>query len=170
MSRIAMIAAYDRRRAIGKNGRIPWRIPGEQQRFRSLTLGQTVIFGRRTYEEIGVPLPGRENFIVSRTRQFTGAHLRTFPTLADAVAAAETEQVFLGGGAGIYAEGMALAETLYLTEIAGDFHGDTFFPPLPAGQMRFVQPLPNVVLQPSISRARLRFFLVESRQRCVCAS
>ena len=83
-----MIAAYDRRRAIGKNGRIPWRIPGEQQRFRSLTLGQTVIFGRRTYEEIGVPLPGRENFIVSRTRQFTGAHLRTFPTLADAVAAA----------------------------------------------------------------------------------
>ena len=91
-----MIAAYDRRRAIGKNGRIPWRIPGEQQRFRSLTLGQTVIFGRRTYEEIGVPLPGRENFIVSRTRQFTGAHLRTFPTLADAVAAAETEQVFLG--------------------------------------------------------------------------
>ena len=107
-----MIAAYDRRRAIGKNGRIPWRIPGEQQRFRSLTLGQTVIFGRRTYEEIGVPLPGRENFIVSRTRQFTGAHLRTFPTLADAVAAAETEQVFLGGGAGIYAEGMALAETL----------------------------------------------------------
>ena len=108
-----MIAAYDRHRAIGKNGRIPWRIPGEQQRFRSLTLGQTVIFGRRTYEEIGVPLPGRENFIVSRTRQFTGAHLRTFPTLADAVAAAETEQVFLGGGAGIYAEGMALAETLY---------------------------------------------------------
>ena len=50
-----MIAAYDRHRAIGKNGRIPWRIPGEQQRFRSLTLGQTVIFGRRTYEEIGVP-------------------------------------------------------------------------------------------------------------------
>ena len=134
MSRIAMIAAYDRRRAIGKNGRIPWRIPGEQQRFRSLTLGQTVIFGRRTYEEIGVPLPGRENFNVSSTRKFTGEKLRTFPTLADAVAAAETEQVFLGGGAGIYAEGMALAETLYLTEIAGDFHGDTFFPPLPAGQ------------------------------------
>lgn len=66
MKHIALIAAYDRSRAIGKNGKIPWNIAGEQQRFRQLTTGQTVIFGRRTYEEIGHPLPCRETIVVSR--------------------------------------------------------------------------------------------------------
>ena len=108
MKHIALIAACDRSRAIGKNGKIPWNIAGEQQRFRQLTTGQTVIFGRRTYEEIGHPLPCRETIVVSASRQFSGSRL--------------------------YAEAMTLAEMLYLTEIDGFFQGDVFFPPLPAGQ------------------------------------
>ena len=136
MKHIALIAAFDCRRTIGRDGRIPWHIPGEQRRFRELTLGNTVIFGRRTYEEIGAPLPHRESFILSRTKQFHGAHLRTFPDLASALAAAKTPQIFIGGGAGVYAEALPLAEVLYLTEIAGDFQGDTFFPAVPAGQFR----------------------------------
>ena len=75
MKHIALIAACDRSRAIGKNGKIPWNIAGEQQRFRQLTTGQTVIFGRRTYEEIGHPLPCRETIVVSASRQFSGSHL-----------------------------------------------------------------------------------------------
>lgn len=134
MKHIALIAACDRSRAIGKNGKIPWNIAGEQQRFRQLTTGQTVIFGRRTYEEIGHPLPCRETIVVSASRQFSGSHLQTVPTLAEALAAAKTEWVFIGGGARLYAEAMPLAEMLYLTEIDGFFQGDVFFPPLPAGQ------------------------------------
>ena len=88
MKHIALIAACDRSRAIGKNGKIPWNIAGEQQRFRQLTTGQTVIFGRRTYEEIGHPLPCRETIVVSASRQFSGSHLQTVPTLAEALAAA----------------------------------------------------------------------------------
>lgn len=68
MKHIALIAAFDRSRAIGKNGKIPWNIAGEQQRFRQLTTGQTVIFGRRTYEEIGHPLSCRETIVVSASR------------------------------------------------------------------------------------------------------
>lgn len=134
MKHIALIAACDRSRAIGKNGKIPWNIAGEQQRFRQLTTGQTVIFGRRTYEEIGHPLPCRETIVVSASRQFSGSHLQTVPMLAEALAAAKTEWVFVGGGARLYAEAMPLAEMLYLTEIDGFFQGDVFFPPLPAGQ------------------------------------
>ena len=134
MKHIALIAACDRSRAIGKNGKIPWNIAGEQHRFRQLTTGQTVIFGRRTYEEIGHPLPCRETIVVSASRQFSGSHLQTVPTLAEALAAAKTEWVFISGGARLYAEAMPLAEMLYLTEIDGFFQGDVFFPPLLAGQ------------------------------------
>lgn len=125
---IAIIAAFDRNRVIGNKGRIPWNIPGEQSRFRELTTGNAVIMGRRTYEEIGKPLPGRMNIIVSSTRQFTGENCYTAGSLSDAIALAGNRDIFISGGAALYKEALPLAEKMYITEIDAEFEGDTFFP------------------------------------------
>ncbi|MGN1481601.1 dihydrofolate reductase [Porcipelethomonas sp.] len=125
---IAIIAAFDRNRVIGKNGRIPWSISGEQSRFRVLTTGNAVIMGRRTYEEIGKPLPDRINIIVSGTRQFTGENCYTVSSLPDAIALAGDHDIFISGGAALYAEALPMAEKMYITEIDAEFEGDTFFP------------------------------------------
>lgn len=133
---ISIIAAFDRNRVIGKNGRIPWKIPGEQSRFRELTTGNAVIMGRRTYEEIGKPLSGRMNIIVSGTKQFTGENCYTVGSLSDAIALAGKRDIFISGGAMLYAEAMPVAEKLYLTEIDAEYEGDTFFPEFPENEFR----------------------------------
>ncbi len=125
---IYIIAAVSRNGVIGKNGRIPWKIPGEQRRFRQLTTGNRVVMGRRTYEEIGRPLPGRLNIIVSKTKNFTGENLVTVPDLQRAIGRAGERDVYISGGSGLYKEALPLAYKLYLTEIDIDVEGDTFFP------------------------------------------
>lgn len=128
MELIALIAAYDRNRVIGNKGKIPWSIPGEQGRFRDLTIGNVVIMGRRTYEEIGRPLPGRTTVVVSKTASFTAENCHTASTLDEALKIAGERDVFISGGAALYAEALPFCEKLYITEIDGEFEGDTFFP------------------------------------------
>ena len=125
---IAIIVAYAQNRVIGRDGRIPWKIPGEQLRFRELTLGNAVIMGRRTYEEIGRPLPGRLNIIVSATQRFEGDNLLTAGSLEEAIALAGDRDVYIAGGARLYEEALPRAERLYITEIGCRVEGDTFFP------------------------------------------
>lgn len=125
---IALIAAYAENRVIGRDGCIPWDIPEEKHRFRDLTMGHTMIMGRRTYEEIGRPLPGRETIVVSTTKQFDEPHCRTAASLAKAIELAGEADIFICGGAQLYQEALELADVLYLTEIHGEFEGDTFFP------------------------------------------
>lgn len=125
---IALIVAYDKKRAIGKNGRIPWNIKGEQSRFRELTTGNVVIMGRKTYEEIGKPLSGRVTIVVSNTKNFDQDGCLTAPSLETALTLAGDRNVFISGGAGLYEEALPLCERLYITEIDGDFGGDVFFP------------------------------------------
>lgn len=125
---IALIAAMDRNRVIGKDGRIPWDLPQDRQYFRDLTMGQAVVMGRRTYEEIGRPLPGRLTIVVSSTGNYQGEQLVTVSSLAEAIAAAEGYDVFIAGGTRLYAEALPLADRLYLTEIDADYEGDTLFP------------------------------------------
>lgn len=125
---IAIIAAYSRNRVIGRNGRIPWKIQGEQKRFRELTLGNVVIMGRRTYEEIGRPLPGRTTIVVSNTKTFRGDNCATASSLAEAVQMAGEREVYIAGGARLYEEALPLAKTLYITEIDCFVEGDTYFP------------------------------------------
>ena len=81
---LALIVAHARNRVIGRDGRLPWNIPGEQHRFRDLTMGNAVIMGRVTYEEIGRPLPGRLNIVVSRTQRYEGENLLTASSLTRA--------------------------------------------------------------------------------------
>lgn len=129
---IGLIVAYTRNRVIGNKGQIPWRIKGEQRRFRELTTGNVVIMGRKSYEEIGRPLPNRFNIIVSRTEKYEDENLITVPSLTEAIEYAKenfpNKDIFLSGGAGIYNEGLPLAEKLFITEVDATILGDTYFP------------------------------------------
>lgn len=129
---IALIVAYAKNRVIGNKGRIPWRIKGEQRRFKELTTGNVVIMGRKSYEEIGHPLPNRFTVVVSNTARFEEENCTTASSLQEAIALAEKLQpgknIYISGGAGLYQEGIALAEKLYITEVEAEVEGDTFFP------------------------------------------
>ena len=125
---LALIVAHSRNRVIGRNGRLPWSIPGEQHRFRDLTMGNAIIMGRVTYEEIGRPLPGRLNIVVSCTRRYEGENLLTAASLAEAVALAGDRNAFVSGGARLFQEALDLVDVMYITEIDADVPGDVFFP------------------------------------------
>lgn len=125
---IALIAAMTPDRVIGREGRIPWNIPGEQKRFKELTMGHTIVMGRRTYEEIGHPLPGRKTVVVSNTKNFDQPGCRTAGSLTEALALSAGEDVYISGGSRLYEEALPLADVLYLTEIEKKIEGDTYFP------------------------------------------
>ncbi|MBR5761263.1 MAG: dihydrofolate reductase [Lachnospiraceae bacterium] len=129
---IGLIVAYTKNRVIGNKGQIPWRIKGEQRRFKELTTGNVVIMGRRSYDEIGRPLPNRFTIVVSKTAHYEAENCVTMPSLSEAIAYAEEnrpgENIYLSGGAGIYKEGLPLADKLFITEIDLEIEGDTLFP------------------------------------------
>ncbi len=125
---IALIVAYARNRVIGREGKIPWRIKGEQTRFRELTTGNVVVMGRRSYEEIGHPLPNRFNIVVSRTKKFEEENCVTVGSLEEAIRAAGDRDIYISGGAGLYREALDLADKLYVTELDAVIEGDTYFP------------------------------------------
>lgn len=133
-SMLALIAAYAENQIIGNNGRIPWDIPEEKHRFRDLTMGHVMVMGRRTYEEIGFPLPGRETIVISNTKNFDEPHCKTAASLTQALEQAGSRDVFICGGARLYQEALPLADVLYLTEIHQAFEGDTQFPAFDAEQ------------------------------------
>ena len=108
---------------------MPWRLPADLQRFKSLTMGHPVIMGRKTWASLGRALPGRRNIVVSRDRTCQAAGAEVAGSLAAALAlCGDAEEVFVIGGAEIYAQALPFASRLQLTEIARDFAGDTRFP------------------------------------------
>jgi dihydrofolate reductase len=129
MTRIYLIAAVAKNGVIGANGKLPWHLPEDLQHFKKLTLGHPVIMGRRTWESLGKPLPGRENIVVSRKAGFEAPGASVAATLAAAIALCTGEPVaFVIGGAEIYAAALPLADGLVLTEIHREYEGDTRFP------------------------------------------
>ena len=126
---VGLIVAYSKNRAIGKDGQIPWRIKGEQKRFRELTTGNVVIMGRRSYEEIGRPLPNRYTIVVSNTRKFEAENCTTVGSLEEALQIADKDKdVYISGGAGLYREAIDIVDKMFITEIDAEIEGDTFFP------------------------------------------
>ena len=132
---IALIVARSINNVIGKNGRIPWNIKGEQKQFKELTTGNLVIMGRKTYEEIGHPLPGRKTIVVSESRCFVGENLRTAGSVKEALELAQNDSeyagknIFIAGGAGLYKEALPYVDAMYITEVKITIEdGDTFFP------------------------------------------
>lgn len=125
---IALIVAYAKNRVIGNKGFIPWKIKGEQKRFKELTTGNVVIMGRRSFEEIGKALPNRTTIVVSSTKEFTGENCYTVSSLEEAIQLAGNRDVFISGGAGLYEEALPIVDRMYITEIDKVIDGDTFFP------------------------------------------
>ena len=124
---IHLIAAVAKNGVIGKDGRIPWNIPADLQHFRELTTGHTVIMGRHTYESIGRPLPDRQNIVVtSAIDDIAGCQIAR--SLPEALTMAEREEIFIIGGAMLYAEALPLADRLDVTLGDAAPEGDTFFP------------------------------------------
>jgi dihydrofolate reductase len=129
-----LIVAYDRARGIGRANRLPWRLPAEMQYFKKTTMGKPIVMGRRTFESIGRPLPGRRNIVVTRgIAPVDGVEQTT--SLEEALRLGdEADEVMIIGGAELYAAAMARAERIYATEVDGVFDADTRFPELdPAG-------------------------------------
>ncbi len=128
---ITLIAARARNGVIGCNNQMPWKIPGEQAYFKRVTMGHPIVMGRKTWESIGRPLPGRRNIVVTRDRAYTATGADVAASLDDALLlAGNVEQVFIIGGAQLYAAAMPRASHVLLTEIDADFDGDTFMPAL----------------------------------------
>ena len=126
---IGLIVARSKNNVIGKNGRIPWNIDGEQSQFRELTTGNVVVMGRRPYEEIGHPLPDRMNIVVSNTVNYRGENLITVKSLQEAIAYGADQTIFIAGGYGLFKEAMPLIDKMYITEVDIQIQdGDVFFP------------------------------------------
>ena len=126
---IGLIVARSKNNVIGKNGEIPWNIKGEQKQFKELTTGNVVIMGRKSFEEIGKPLPNRKNIIVSRNEKFSGENLITVSSLQEALELTKGEKVFVAGGYGLYEEALPLVDVMYITEVDIEIEdGDVFFP------------------------------------------
>lgn len=130
-----ILVAMTERRVIGREGRIPWHIPEELRLFRELTVGQTVVMGRRTFESIGRPLPDRRNIVLSSTLPPTPG-IVVCSTLRKALAegAAYGRKIFIIGGRQVYAEALPIADLLRISWIEGDYPGDVFFPPFDLGE------------------------------------
>ena len=129
MPRIALIAAVARNGVIGDRNRLPWHLPPDLRRFRELTMGHSIIMGRKTWESIGKPLPGRQNIVVSRQRDFRASGAQVAASLEDAIRLADLlEPVFVIGGESLYREALPLAQLLYITELDRDYEGDARFP------------------------------------------
>lgn len=137
--RLTLIAAVARNGVIGRDGGIPWRIPGDLPRFKRITMGHPVIMGRRTWESLGRPLPGRRNLVISRAPDLALPGAEVYPSLRAALdACAGSAEVFVIGGTDAYREALPLAQRLLLTEIDADIEGDAYFPPFDRSHWREV--------------------------------
>ncbi len=124
-----IIAAIAKNGVIGKNNQLPWHLPDDLKYFKQLTHGHTVIMGRKTFESIGKPLPGRFNIVITQQTDYQKSGIVTASNLMDALAKApENQKIFVIGGASLYQMTLPLAERFYLTEVLADVEGDAYFP------------------------------------------
>ena len=126
---VAIIAAVAANGVIGNGNAIPWRLPSDFAHFKRMTMGKPLIMGRKTFESIGRPLPGRTNIVVTRQPQWQAEGAVRCGSLAEAFAAAKpADKAFVIGGAELYSQALLVADELVLTELDADFEGDTRFP------------------------------------------
>ncbi|MET3134215.1 dihydrofolate reductase [Oxalobacteraceae bacterium GrIS 1.11] len=128
MTQLTIIVATDPRGGIGINNSMPWRLPEDMAHFKSLTSGHPVIMGRKTFDSIGKPLPNRRNIVITGNPDWHHEGAEAVASLDAAVALAGTAPAFIIGGSQIYAQAMAIADQLIITEIARDYACDAFFP------------------------------------------
>jgi len=131
---LSVIVAMARNRVIGIRNTLPWRLPDDLKHFKALTMGHHIVMGRKTYESIGRPLPGRTTVIVTRDPGYRVEGCLTATSIDAAIAAcAGDAEIFFVGGAEMYAQVLPRADRLYLTEIQADYEGDARFPAIDRG-------------------------------------
>lgn len=124
---ISLLWAMDENRAIGRNNQLPWHLPEDLKYFKRVTMGKPIAMGRKTYDSIGRPLPGRENIVITRKRGVTIEGCTVIHDVKDLLKR-DDEELFVIGGAEIFKEIIPFADRLYVTEIREEFEADTFFP------------------------------------------
>ena len=138
--RIALIVAMAENRVIGCNNQLPWRIPADLRHFRALTMGKPIIMGRKTYESIGRPLPGRDNIVISGDRLYQAEGCRVVYSIDQALdASGDCEEAMIVGGANLYRQTLEIADRLYLTLVKAEPEGDTWFPQIESQQWREIE-------------------------------
>ena len=138
---ISLIVAMASNRVIGDRGDIPWKIPGEQKMFKEITLGHAVIMGRKTYESLIRPLPGRTNIVVTRQTDYQAPGCVIAQDLDTAIKSCSTDEseAFIIGGGQLYHEALSLSARIYLTVIPREIPGDTFFPEIPTADFEIAK-------------------------------
>jgi dihydrofolate reductase len=127
--RIEFVVAVARNGVIGRDNALPWRLPADLQHFKRTTIGRPILMGRRTWESLGRPLPGRTNLVLTRAAGYVAEGATVVHTLDEALrAAAGAEAVMVIGGAELYRELLPRAQVLHLTEVGADVDGDVRFP------------------------------------------
>ena len=129
MSRLTLVVAIDAQRGIGIDNKLPWHLPQDLAHFKRVTLGQPIIMGRKTFDSIGRPLPGRRNIVVTRNADWRHDGVEAVTSLEAAIALLKDEPASIIGGAQIFASSMDIAARMIVTEIDHSFDCDTFFPP-----------------------------------------
>jgi dihydrofolate reductase len=149
---LILIAAMAANRVIGRGNTIPWDIPGEQTRFKEITMGNPLLMGRRTWQSIGRPLPGRRNIVVTRNRDFQAPGAEVVHSIEEGFdICAGDKRVFIIGGEQLYRQALERADTLILTELEKEVEGDVFFPefscpPFAATETRLISaPIPYTI-------------------------
>jgi dihydrofolate reductase len=125
---VTLIAALARNRAIGRGGQMPWHLPGELQHFKRSTMGKPIVMGRKTWEAIGRPLPGRQNIVLTRARDYLAEGAVCVTSLQSALALAEGEEVMIIGGGELYRLALPIAVRMLLTVVDCSPEADTWFP------------------------------------------
>jgi dihydrofolate reductase len=129
--RVSLIAAIGSNRAIGIDNGLPWRLPADLRRFKALTMGHVLVMGRKTFESVGRPLPGRTTIVVTHRPDYTPPGVEVAHSVEEALARAtrdNPEEIFIAGGEEIFRQTLDRADRLHLTWIEKEFPGDTFFP------------------------------------------
>ncbi|PYY80221.1 dihydrofolate reductase [Pseudomonas sp. TKO26] len=147
---LSLIAALAQNRVIGVDNSMPWHLPGDFKFFKATTLGKPIIMGRKTWDSLGRPLPGRLNIVVSRQTGLVLEGAEVYPSLDAALVRAEewaleqgASELMLIGGAQLYAQGLEQADRLYLTRVALNPEGDAWFPEFDEQQWNRVSEVPN---------------------------
>lgn len=143
-SLVTLVVAYAANRAIGRDNALPWHLPADFAHFKRTTLGHPIVMGRKTWESLGRPLPGRLNVVVTRDPGYQAAGAVVTGSLPQALAACgDVPRICVIGGAQIYAQALPLADEVIATEVHAEVDGDAFFPGLPAGEWQEAERLPQ---------------------------
>ncbi|MEM7582179.1 MAG: dihydrofolate reductase [Acidobacteriota bacterium] len=135
----SLIFAMSENRVIGRDGQLPWHLPKDLKHFKRLTLNHPIIMGRKTYESIGKPLPKRRSIVLSRDPAYQPAGVEVVHSLEQALTlAAQDDEAFVIGGAGVLIEALPRADRLYLTQVHAEVEGDVVFPPVDTRHWRLL--------------------------------